>query len=241
MKKFAAKSARPIPVIILADTSGSMSIDGKIDALNGALGQMIETFKGESRLNAEIHLSVITFGGMVVEHLSLTPAHKIETMVPLNASGGTPMGGALEMAKHLIEDKEQVPSRAYRPVVVLVSDGHPTDNWEEQFSAFCSSERAQKSTRMAMAIGNDADESMLQDFINDLEAPLFKAHNGKDIYKFFQAVSMSVASRSRSTTPNQPVALQYEAIPDDEPTTTAKVVDRQKFEAIPDDELDLDF
>ncbi len=62
MRKFAAKSARPIPVIILADTSGSMSVDGKIDALNQALGHMINTFKGESRLNAEIHLSVITFG-----------------------------------------------------------------------------------------------------------------------------------------------------------------------------------
>ncbi|WP_067521890.1 vWA domain-containing protein [Endozoicomonas ascidiicola] len=216
MKKFAAKSARPIPVIILADTSGSMSVDGKIDALNSALSQMIETFKGESRLNAEIHLSVITFGGMVVEHLPLAPAHKIESMIPLHASGGTPMGGALELAKQLIEDKEQIPSRAYRPVVVLVSDGHPTDSWEDKFSAFCSSERAQKSTRMAMAIGSDADESMLADFTNDLEAPLFKAHQAKDIHRFFQAVSMSVASRSRSTTPNQAVALNYENIPDDD-------------------------
>lgn len=216
MKKFAAKSARPIPVIILADTSGSMSVDGKIDALNQALSQMIQTFRGENRLNAEIHLSVITFGGIVVEHLPLTPAHKIEGMIPLKADGGTPMGEALEFAKQLIEDKEQIPSRAYRPVVVLVSDGHPTDSWEEKFSAFCSSERAQKSTRMAMAIGNDADESMLADFTNDLEAPLFKAHNAGDVIRFFRAVSMSVASRSRSNTPNQPIAISYDDIPDDE-------------------------
>ncbi len=159
----------------------------------------------------------------MVEHLPLTPAHKIESMNPLGAAGGTPMGEALELAKQLIEDKEQIPSRAYRPVVVLVSDGHPTDSWEEKFSAFCSAERAQKSTRMALAIGNDADESLLSDFTNDLEAPLFHAHNAGDIIKFFRAVSMSVTSRSRSTTPNQPVAISYEDIPDDE------------------DELDLDF
>lgn len=206
MKKLAAKFARPMPVIILADTSGSMSVDGKIDALNRALGQMITTFKGESRLYAEIHLSVITFGGIAVEHLPLTPAHKIEEMTPLSAKGGTPMGRALELAKQLIEDKEQIPSRAYRPVVVLVSDSHPTDSWAEKFSAFCSAERAQKSIRMALAIGNDADKSLLSDFANDLEAPLFHAHNAGDIIKFFRAVSMSVTSRSRSTTPNQPVA-----------------------------------
>ena len=222
MKKFAAKAARPIPVIILADTSGSMSIDGNIDSMNKALRTMIKSFSGESRLNAEIHLSVITFGGMAVEHLALTPAHKITDFYDLQATGGTPMGGALELAKELIEDKEKIPSRAYRPVLVLVSDGHPTDNWGTHFSNFCSSERAQKATRMAMAIGSSADESMLGDFVNDLEAPLFKAHNADDIIKFFRAVSMSVTSRSRSATPNQPVAISYDDIPED-------------------DELDLDF
>lgn len=216
MKKFAAKSARPLPVIILADTSGSMSIDGKIDALNRALNELINTFSSESRLNAEIHLSVITFGGVATEHLALTPAHKIVGFNSLQATGGTPMGSALSIARQLIDDKEQLPSRAYRPVVVLVSDGHPTDDFADEFNAFCSSERAQKATRMAMAIGNDADKTMMSDFINDLEAPLFEAQNAKDIIKFFRAVSMSVTARSRSTTPNQPVAIDYQDIPEDD-------------------------
>lgn len=223
MKKFAAKSARPLPVIILADISGSMGVDGKIDAMNSALNELIKTFGSESRLNAEIHLSVITFGGMAVEHLPLTPAHKIEGFNPLQATGATPMGAALGLARQLIEDKEQIPSRAYRPVIVLVSDGHPTDDFAGEYNAFCSSERAQKATRMAMAIGNDADKTMMSNFTNDLEAPLFEAHNARDIIKFFRAVSMSVTARSRSTTPNQAVAIQYQDIPED------------------DDVLDLDF
>ncbi|MBE9396810.1 VWA domain-containing protein [Pontibacterium sp. N1Y112] len=222
MKKFAAKSARPIPVIILADTSGSMSVDGKVDAMNQAIRGMIASFAEESRLNAEIHLSVITFGGNAETHLALTPAHQITHFEDFYATGGTPMGEALTIAKELIEDKEKISSRAYRPVIVLISDGHPTDDWEGQFSAFCSAERAQKATRMAMAIGSDADEVMMNDFINDLEAPLFRASNAQDIIKFFRAVSMSVTSRSRSTTPNQPVAITYDEIPED-------------------DELDLDF
>lgn len=223
MKEFAAKSARPIPVIILADTSGSMSLDGKIDAMNQAIRGMITSFAGESRLNAEIHLSVITFGGKAETHLALTPAHQISNFEDFSAVGGTPMGEALQMAKDLIEDKEIIPSRAYRPVIILVSDGHPTDDWQSQFNAFCNSDRAQKATRMAMAIGNDADESMMKDFTNDLEAPLFRANNSQDIIKFFRAVSMSVTSRSRSATPNQISPVQYNSLPSD------------------DDELDLDF
>lgn len=223
MKKFAAKTARPIPVIILADTSGSMGVDGKVDAMNQAIRGMIKSFAGESRLNAEIHLCVITFGGSADMHLELTPAHLISKFDDFQASGGTPMGEALLMAKELIEDKEKIPSRAYRPVIVLISDGHPTDRWEDNFSEFCTTERAQKATRMAMAIGNDADESMMNDFINDLEAPLFRANNAQDIIKFFRAVSMSVTSRSRSATPNQIEPVNYASLPSD------------------DDELDLDF
>ena len=44
LKEFVMASARPLPVIILADISGSMSTNGKIDALNDAIAEMIETF-----------------------------------------------------------------------------------------------------------------------------------------------------------------------------------------------------
>jgi uncharacterized protein YegL len=217
MKKFAAKTARPIPVIILADTSGSMSVDGKIDVMNQALRDLIDTFSNESRLNAEIQLSVITFGGeSAKEHLTLTSAHIISGFSDLQADGMTPMGGAFKLAKDLIEDKAKIPSRAYRPVIVLVSDGYPNDDWQSSFAALCGSERAQKATRMAMAIGSDADENMLKEFINDLETPVFRADSARDIIRFFRAVSMSVTSRSRSSTPNQPIQITYDEIPDDE-------------------------
>jgi len=215
MKEFAAKTARPIPVIVLADTSASMSVDGKIEALNQALRGMIKSFSDEGRLNAEIQLSVITFGGIARTHLYLTPTYQITDFSDFSANGGTPMGDALGIAKTLIEDKEKIPSRAYRPVIILVTDGHPTDDWASAFSEFCNSDRAQKATRMAMAIGNDANESMLNDFTNDLEAPLFKANNSQDIVKFFRAVSMSVTSRSRSATPNQIEPIKFENLPED--------------------------
>lgn len=215
MKQFVVQTARPLPVIVLADTSGSMSENGKIEALNKGLKDMISSFALESRLRAEVQVSLITFGGERAElNLELTPAHQIQDFVPLQAGGMTPLGSALTIASQMIEDREYIPSRAYRPVIVLVSDGYPNDLWQEPLNQLVKGERAAKASRLAMAIGGDADEDMLKAFINDPEAPLFKAENARDIYRFFRAVTMSVSARSQSATPNQSALFQIPAADD---------------------------
>jgi len=217
LKEFAAPQARPFPVIVLADVSGSMAEDGKIDALNVALKQMVESFGKESRLRAEIQVGLITFGGrQATEHLPLVAAHSVSKIQNLVASGPTPMGAAFELARQILEDKDRIPSRAYRPVLILVSDGVPTDHWEEPLAALKASERAQRASRVAMAIGADADREMLSQFVNDPEAPVFEAHESRDIVRFFRAVTMSVVARSMSATPNQPSPINFDEIPDDD-------------------------
>lgn len=213
---FVANAARPLPVIILADVSGSMSVDGKIGALNQALKDMIGSFGAEGRMNAEIQVGLITFGTEVQQHLPLSPAHKIEGFNELDASGRTSMGAAFDMATSLLENKDIIPSRAYRPVVILLSDGHPTDDVHGPLERLKNSERANKATRLSLAIGSDADEGLLTNFSNDLEAPLFKANDARDIRNFFRAVTMSVCSRSRSATPSEPAKINYVQGDDDE-------------------------
>lgn len=211
LKKFQVQTARPLPIIILADTSGSMSVDGKIEGLNKGLKDMIQSFAGESRLRAEIQVCVITFGGnQAAINLPLTPAHQLSGFTSLTADGMTPLGGALTLLCDMVEDKDCIPSRAYRPVVVLVSDGYPNDEWEGAFQRLAQGERSSKATRFAMAIGADADEAMLSAFANDPEAPLFRAENAGDIHRFFRAVTMSVSARSQSATPNQSTPLHIQ-------------------------------
>lgn len=217
LKSFAVPQARPLPVIVLADVSGSMAENGKIDALNVALREMVASFAKEGRLRAEIQLGLITFGGKEAkEHLPLVAAHAITSIDQFTANGGTPMGSAFDVARLLLEDKERIPSRAYRPVLVLVSDGAPTDDWEDALTRLQSSERGQKVMRFAMAIGADADKEMLAKFANDREAPVFEAHESRDILRFFRAVTMSVVARSASATPDDSTALTLSEIPDDD-------------------------
>ena len=204
LKEFTVSSARPLPVILLADVSGSMAVDGKIDALNGAVAEMQAAFAEEEDERAEIHLAVVTFGGTAALHVPLTPANDVR-WTPMQADGRTPLGTALDIVTDLIEDRDRVPSRAYRPTVVLVSDGLPNDEWEGPLQRLLTSERAAKAERFALGIGADADHDMLRRFLNDPEGRVFEAHEGREIRKFFRWVTMSVSSRSRSTEPNRTV------------------------------------
>ena len=105
-------------------------------------------------------------------------------------------------AKAMIEDKDVIPSRAYRPTVVLVSDGGPNDAWENPLDAFIGDGRSAKCDRMAMAIGADADEAVLGKFIQGTPNKLFYAENSKQLRDFFKFVTMSVTIRTKSQTPN---------------------------------------
>ena len=206
LKEFTVSSARPLPVILMADVSGSMAADGKIDALNSAVAEMQAVFAEEDDGRAEIHLAVVTFGGSATLHIPLTPASEVQ-WTSMQASGRTPLGAAMNIVTDLIEDRDRVPSRAYRPTVVLVSDGLPNDEWQGPLKRLLGSERAAKAQRFALGIGADADHQVLRDFLDDPEGRVFEAHEVREIRQFFQWVTMSVTSRSRSGQPNQTVAV----------------------------------
>ncbi|MCI9740548.1 vWA domain-containing protein [Proteus mirabilis] len=199
-KKFTTPAAKPLPVVLLLDVSSSMSGD-KIENLNKAVENMLDTFAQEEKMETEILVSVITFGNQVELQVPYTKASQVQWQ-GLQANGMTPMGTALKMAKAMIEDKETTPSRAYRPTIVLVSDGQPNDSWEKPLEDFISEGRSSKCDRMAMAIGRDADETVLKRFIEGTPHDLFYAENAGQLHEFFQRVTMSVTMRTQSKNPN---------------------------------------
>ena len=201
-KDFATGKAKPLPVYLLLDVSGSMEGD-KINNLNEAVSEMIKTMADEEKMEVEILISIITFGSDAHVHLTATSASQVEWS-NLSASGMTAMGAALTMSKEMIEDKEITPSRAYRPTIVLVSDGQPNDTgWEQSMDDFINNGRSKKCDRMAMAIGEDADENVLKRFIKGTEHELFSSNDAEKISEFFDRVTMSVTTRTRSQNPNK--------------------------------------
>jgi uncharacterized protein YegL len=212
-KDFTKPRPEPLPVLLVCDVSGSMRDHGKIEALNQAVREMIASFAAEPVNRAELHVAVITFGGEAASvHTPLQSAARV-TWVDMTAAGRTPLGHALTLAAELIENTSIVPSSAFRPAVVLVSDGIPTDDWKTGNDRLTRQGRAQKAERFAVAIGGDADESMLQAFLGGPDRKLFHAEDATRIIAFFNYVRMSVTSRSRTANPNvsAPVPSPFDA------------------------------
>ncbi|AFZ46992.1 von Willebrand factor type A [Cyanobacterium stanieri PCC 7202] len=203
-KSFTLQSPRKLPVIVLADVSGSMEGNGKIQALNRAIASMIDSFGEEEDVRAEIHVAVITFGGGQAKiHIPMQPAEDIEWQ-DMQAIGRTPMGDAFRVAQQMLEDRTIIASRDYHPTIVLVSDGIPTDDWFGNLNDLITSERASKALRLSMAIGAEADNEPLKTFLQNQhpEIPVFRADEANQIKQFFRYVTMTVSHRSRSINPN---------------------------------------
>ncbi len=197
---FTVAKAKPLPVILLLDVSGSMGGES-IKQLNIAVKEMISDFASAEKNEVEILVSIITFGSEVLLHTPYTSAKDIDWK-DLTVSGSTPMGTAFSMVKAMIEDKETTPSRAYRPTIVLVSDGEPTDSWEQPLRALVNDGRSNKCDRMAMAIGGAASNSVLNEFISGTENKVFTAADASQIQEFFKFVTMSVTTRTNSQNAN---------------------------------------
>lgn len=204
-KQFTVSAAKKMPVVILADVSGSMSVDGKIETLNRAIAEMISSFQEEEYAGTEIHIAVVTFGkGGAKIHLPLQAASEVE-WTDMEAIGSTPMGEAFELVTAIVEDKNQIASRDYHPTIVLVSDGQPNDDWKQPLKELLDSPRASKALRLSMAIGSDADYDVLKEFLQNQQQqdiPVFRADEAHQIRQFFRWVTISVTSRSRSVSPN---------------------------------------
>ena len=203
-EEFTVSEARPLPVILLLDSSGSMEGD-KINILNAAVREMLQSFASEDDISAAIHVGVIQFGRTVGWHQPLLPVEDvINQWSDLTASGKTPLGQALTLLRDSLEDRNIVSSRAYRPTIVLVSDGKPTDDWGGSMAELLASPRASKAARFAMGIGADADSVILSQFIDTASGSrVFEAHEAGRIQKFFRFITMSVTTRTRSGNPNE--------------------------------------
>ena len=103
-KNYKVTTAKPLPVVLLLDTSGSMSGE-KIDSLYDATKDMIKTFSEANSRELSIEVAIITFGNEVNLHTRYTKVTELEKtgIIPFIASGMTPLGTALRMAKYIVQ------------------------------------------------------------------------------------------------------------------------------------------
>jgi uncharacterized protein YegL len=110
------------------------------------------------------------------------------------------MGGAFSLARELLEDDALVPERAFQPMLVLVSDGVPTDDWEQPLDDLLASRRGAKALRVAIGIGTDRTpdaEGVLAAFSSP-EIGVLRAEQAERLPDLLQWVTATVTETLRT-------------------------------------------
>ncbi len=203
---------RPLHFFLLADCSGSMAASGKMTSLNTAirevLPQLAET--SESNPHAEVFVRAIAFSTGARWHLE-EPTHPDEMpWEDLTPGGYTDLGAALQLLSGVLT-VPPMEERALPPAIVLVSDGMPTDDFEQALTELMDLPWAARSVRMAIAIGHDASYDSLARFIGDPAIEPLTASNPEQLVMALRWATVHVARAASSVAPAPPPPAQVTA------------------------------
>lgn len=192
-------ATRPLHFIWMADCSGSMAVDGKIQSLNTAIKEAIPNMQAvaDENPNAQVLVRAVKFSDGAQWHVSRPTDIAEFKWEDLQAGGVTAMGRALT----IVADQLRIPpmtERALPPVLVLISDGQPTDDFSGGLQALMSEPWGRKAVRVAIAIGEDADHEVLKKFIANPELEPLQANNPESLIKYIRWVSTAVLKSASS-------------------------------------------
>lgn len=151
-----------IPIIFVLDSSGSMSGE-KIRAVNTAMAAVKDIFESMDGTDT-VQIGVISFSTgfkWITNEMEDVSAYYHEEMI---AGGLTDLGSAIkELGKRvtpqdLLNDAE---GNISKPIIIFMSDGIPTDEWERELEEAEKKPWFLKAVRLSIIVGDDADELVM--------------------------------------------------------------------------------
>ncbi|MEI1375176.1 VWA domain-containing protein [Nostoc sp. UHCC 0926] len=205
MPEFVENPENRCPVILLLDTSGSMS-GQPIQELNRGLAAFKADVLKDSQASLSVEVAMITFGPIVKLTQDFVTIDQF-TPPTLEVDGLTPMGGAIEYALDFLENRKQTYKDNgilyYRPWVFLITDGAPNDSWQLAAQRLREAEAQSRLSFFAVGV-KDADMNILKQISPPQRSPV--TLNGLDFRELFVWLSASM-KRVSSGKVGQAVAL----------------------------------
>jgi uncharacterized protein YegL len=199
-------ASRPLHFIWICDCSGSMQADGKIQSLNNAIKEALPHMQkaADENPNAQVFVRAVKFSDGAQWHVAPPTPVADFRWTDLKAGGMTDMGKAIAM----VAEQLRIPpmsERALPPILVLVSDGQPTDDYAAAARDLLELPWGKRAVRIAVAIGEDADRDALRTFVANPELPVLQADNAETLVNYIKWASTAVlkaasapASQSRT-------------------------------------------
>ena len=184
---------RRLPVYLLLDTSGSMSGE-PIEAVKNGVQIMISSLRQNPQAIETAFLSVITFDSTAQQIIPLTDLASFQ-MVDIRATGVTALGEALKLVAHKIDTEVQKTTTEqkgdWKPLVFIMTDGIPTDDWQSGLNEF---KKSKVAFTVACAAGSGADANILKQITENVVS--LDTADSASIGKFFQWVTASIGVSS---------------------------------------------
>lgn len=192
-------ATRPLEFIWLADCSISMKYNGKMDALNDAIKKSIPHMRevAHENPNAQVYVRAIKFSSGAEWHIENSVAVESFEWGDLKVEGVTDLGAAFDLLKGALK-VSKMSERALPPVIVLVSDGQPTDDYKTALAELMEEPWAVKAVKIAIGIGRASNKRILKEFCGDNGIEVLSADNAETLVQYIKWVSTVVLQAASS-------------------------------------------
>lgn len=194
------------PCLLLLDTSGSMQ-GRPIEELNAGLLTFQSELAADQMATQRVEIALMTFGPVTLVSDFRTPDRF--TPPHLSAGGDTPMGAAIVAGLDLIEGRKASYRNAgvayYRPWVFLITDGGPTNAWEEAARRVHAGDNPERKAFSFFGVGVEGADMAKLGMICSPDRPPVKL-KGLSFRELFVWLSGSLGGVARSR-PGETVAL----------------------------------
>lgn len=196
LPEFVENPENRCPVILLLDTSGSMS-GQPIQELNRGLAAFKADVLKDSQASLSVEVAIITFGPIVKLTQDFVTIDQF-TPPTLEVAGVTPMGAAIEYALDFLENRKKTYKDNgilyYRPWVFLITDGAPTDSWDSAAQRLRQAEAQSRLSFFAVGV-KDADMNILKQISPPERPPVtLKGLDFRDLFVWLSASMKRVSS-----------------------------------------------
>ena len=223
-------ATRPIHFFWVVDCSGSMYGE-KIGIVNNTIQECIPEMRNsaDNNPNAQLLIRALQFSSGA-SWITTSPV-PVETYSweDMEANGLTELGKAFDLLAAQLSIPP-MPARALPPVIVLLSDGQPTDDYKKSLDKLKGMPWFRKAVKIAISIGQDADDDVLIEFTGNKELVL-QANNATALAKMIKWASTTASmvsapsSKPMNSIPvSAPAASTSSAaasVPADDPFTPA--------------------
>lgn len=191
--------------VLLLDSSGSMA--GKpIEELNRAISAFTQALTQDELASKRTDLAIISFGSQVRILQDFTSPSEAQHL-QLEASGVTVMGKAIQTGLDMVDRRKMIYKSNgivyFKPLMVLITDGSPTDSWEEAAQRVRQGVAAKHFSFFAIAVEN-ADMEILARIAPPSIPP--RRLRELDFDRFFLWLSSSI-SQVTSSQPGENIKL----------------------------------